>query len=173
MEPIFLSYFLSESTPTYGGAERTIIFEQERSIERGDTSNNLKFIFPAHVGTHIDFPRHFSVDGKVCNEYPAAFWMFSKVGFIECQTWTDRESELFGGDTRGGLGAFASVGGSGECGGGDVSVGQWGGGKGNGGVRPANARLCGGQRAQGRGISACLGAELIFAQQSYRERWLQ
>ena len=86
MEPIFLSYFLSECTPTYGGAEGTIIFEQERSIERGDTSNNLKFIFPAHVGTHIDFPRHFSVDGKVCNEYPAAFWMFSKVGFIECQT---------------------------------------------------------------------------------------
>lgn len=86
MEPVFLSYFLSESTPTYGGAEGTIILEQERSIEKGDTSNNLKFIFPAHVGTHIDFPRHFSVDGKACSEYAAAFWIFSKVGFIECQT---------------------------------------------------------------------------------------
>lgn len=86
MEPIFLSYFLSENTPTYGGAEGTIIFEQERSINRGDTSNNLKLIFPAHLGTHIDFPRHFSDDGKMCSDYTAAFWIFSKIGFIECRT---------------------------------------------------------------------------------------
>jgi kynurenine formamidase len=86
MEPLYLSYFLSQDTPAYGGAEGTIIFEQERSIERGDTSNNLKFIFPAHIGTHIDFPRHFSNEGKKGNDYPAAFWIFSKIGFIECAT---------------------------------------------------------------------------------------
>ena len=86
MEPIFLSYFLSENTPIYGGEEGKIIYEQEKSIKRGDSSNNLKLIFPAHIGTHIDFPRHFSDDGKVCSDYAADFWIFSKIGFIECRT---------------------------------------------------------------------------------------
>jgi arylformamidase len=84
MEPLYLSYFLREDTPTYGGAEGTIRFEKERSISKGDTSNNLKFEFPAHVGTHIDFPRHFSDDGKKCVNYPASFWVFNKTGYLQC-----------------------------------------------------------------------------------------
>jgi kynurenine formamidase len=85
MEPIFLSHFLTEDTPTYGGAKGTIVFEKVRSISKGDTSNNLKFEFPAHVGTHIDFPLHFSDDGKKCSDYPPSFWMFKKIGFLQCE----------------------------------------------------------------------------------------
>ena len=82
MSVIFLSYFLREDTPAYGGAEGTLTFEQIRSIDRGDTSNNLFLKFPNHIGTHIDFPRHFSNEGKSIDDYPAEFWIFNRVGFI-------------------------------------------------------------------------------------------
>jgi len=82
--PIFLSYFLSENTPVYGGEKGSISFERIRSIEKGDNSNNLKLTFPAHIGTHIDFPYHFHLSGKKCEDYPASFWVFEKVGFLEC-----------------------------------------------------------------------------------------
>ncbi len=84
MEAIYLSHFIDESTPVYGGAENTIQLKQTRSIDRGDTSNNLEFSFPAHCCTHIDFPLHFSSNGKSCSDYPAGFWLFNRVGFLEC-----------------------------------------------------------------------------------------
>jgi arylformamidase len=38
---------------------------------------------PSHVGTHIDFPYHFSETGSKSNDYPASFWIFNKIGFID------------------------------------------------------------------------------------------
>ena len=84
MRPIFLSYFLEEDTPIYGGKKNSIKFEQTSSILNGDTANNLYLSFPNHTGTHIDFPYHFNIFGKKCNEYSANFWVFNKIGFIEC-----------------------------------------------------------------------------------------
>jgi arylformamidase len=84
MVPIYLSHFITADTPIYGGAEGMIQIRSERSIERGDTSNNLSFQFPAHIGTHIDFPFHFSIDGKKSHEYAASFWLFENVGFLNC-----------------------------------------------------------------------------------------
>lgn len=81
---IYLSYFLNRCTPAYGGEKDTIKFEKTKSIGNGDTSNNLKISFPNHIGTHIDFPFHFSDSGKKCNDYPASFWVFNKVGFLNC-----------------------------------------------------------------------------------------
>jgi len=80
----YLSHFLNTDTPAYGGETGLVNFEKIRSISKGDTSNNLKLTFPGHIGTHIDFPFHFSDTGKKCHEYPASFWYFEKVGFIEC-----------------------------------------------------------------------------------------
>jgi len=80
----YLSHFLNTDTPAYGGEKGLVNFEKIRSISKGDTSNNLKLTFPGHIGTHIDFPFHFSDTGKKCQEYPASFWRFEKVGFIEC-----------------------------------------------------------------------------------------
>ena len=82
MNPVYLSFFLSELTPAYGGEEGTIQFEQIRSITIGDTSNNLRLIFPNHIGTHIDFPYHFNNHGKKCEDYPPSFWIFNKIGVI-------------------------------------------------------------------------------------------
>jgi arylformamidase len=84
MPVIYLSYFLDHQTPAYGGEQGLIQFEKMRSITKGDVSNNLKLELPNHIGTHIDFPRHFSNEGKSCSDYPASFWSFEKVGFIQC-----------------------------------------------------------------------------------------
>ena len=79
-----LSYFINENTPVYGGVKDSIVISNDRSILNGDTSNNLSFKFPAHIGTHVDFPYHFSLDGKISNEYPPSFWVFNNVGFLKC-----------------------------------------------------------------------------------------
>jgi kynurenine formamidase len=84
MDPVYLSYFLEESTPIYGGQNGAFKIETTNSIYLGDTSNNLKFIFPNHIGTHIDFPHHFSNNGKKCSDYPASFWVFNKVEVLFC-----------------------------------------------------------------------------------------
>lgn len=84
MQPVYLSHFIESDTPVYGGAKGEIKIEAIRSIENGDTSNNLQFKFPAHIGTHIDFPYHFSNNGKKSNDYPPSFWIFRNVGFLNC-----------------------------------------------------------------------------------------
>lgn len=42
----------------------SIEFNKWKDISRGDKSNNTEIKFNAHVGTHIDAPRHFINDGK-------------------------------------------------------------------------------------------------------------
>jgi len=83
-EPIFLSYFLNSETPVYGGAAGAFEAQKTNQISRGDNSNNMHLSFPNHIGTHVDFPFHFSSNGKKCSDYPASFWVFKKIGFLEC-----------------------------------------------------------------------------------------
>lgn len=84
MKPVYLSYFIEESTPVYGGHKETISIEESSSILKGNTSNSLKITMPNHAGTHIDFPFHFNNSGKKSSEYPAEFWVFNKVGYLNC-----------------------------------------------------------------------------------------
>jgi len=82
MKTLFLSYFINKNTPIYGGVENAFITEILSSIIEGDTSNSSKYIFNNHIGTHIDFPFHFSNTGAKSNDYNSSFWVFNKVGFI-------------------------------------------------------------------------------------------
>ena len=84
MEAIYLSYFIEESTPAYGGEKDCIQIERSRSIIAGDTSNSLKISLPNHIGTHIDFPYHFQESGKKSSDYLPSFWLFDKIGFLNC-----------------------------------------------------------------------------------------
>jgi arylformamidase len=84
MQPIYLSYFIDTKTPVYGGKKGTICINNLSAIDNGNTSNNMSIHFPVHIGTHIDFPFHFSNKGKKSNDYPASFWIFNKVGFLNC-----------------------------------------------------------------------------------------
>jgi arylformamidase len=85
MNPIYLSYFLDSKTPAYGGKTNSVNIHLTKSILNGDTSNDQTIEFPGHIGTHIDFPFHFSSSGKKCEDYPASFWIFNKVGFLTCE----------------------------------------------------------------------------------------
>jgi kynurenine formamidase len=80
----FLSHFLDQNTPAYGGEKGCVKFKNIRQISLGDTSNNSRFSFPSHIGTHVDFPYHFDSKGKKCNDYSPSFWIFNKVAFISC-----------------------------------------------------------------------------------------
>lgn len=83
---VFLSYFLDESTPAYGGEKDTFKVQNISSLENGDRTNNSRVYFNSHIGTHIDFPLHFYKNGKSINDYDADFWVFSNVAVIECGT---------------------------------------------------------------------------------------
>lgn len=84
MEISFLSYFINEHTPAYGGKKGLVQWEVSSAIEKGNTTNELRLHLANHIGTHIDFPHHFSQNGKKCHDYPAAFWVFTKTGFLQC-----------------------------------------------------------------------------------------
>lgn len=72
---VYLSYPLSQKTPAYGGGD-TIKIRQEKSIEMGNSCNTSYWSLPNHLGTHIDFPRHFLQDGKTLRDYNPDFWIF-------------------------------------------------------------------------------------------------
>ncbi|MDC0553783.1 cyclase family protein [Flavobacteriaceae bacterium] len=78
---LFLSYYINQHTPIYGG-EKAILIEKRSEISKGASSNTKYLKLPNHSGTHIDFPNHFSDDGKTINDYPASFWKFKKIHVI-------------------------------------------------------------------------------------------
>ena len=84
LKTTFLSFELNEKSPVYGGKDDKLKIKKTNQIKEGKTSNNLHLSFPNHLGTHIDFPRHFSDKGKTLSNYPASFWIFNKVGFLKC-----------------------------------------------------------------------------------------
>lgn len=83
-KPIYLSYFLNSETPVYGGAEGAFVVEKTNQISKGNNSNNMHLSFPNHIGTHIDFPVHFNANGLTCSDYLPSFWIFRKIGLLQC-----------------------------------------------------------------------------------------
>lgn len=78
----FLSYNLSNSTPLYGNGAG-LQFTLDKQMENSDSCNTMKWSFPNHAGSHIDAPRHFSLEGKFITEYPAQFWIFNQVEVVD------------------------------------------------------------------------------------------
>jgi arylformamidase len=90
---LYLSHKININTPIYGGITGQIDIESTSNISNGDSSNNSYLKFPAHSGTHIDFPSHFNSKSKSSSDYNASFWVFNKIGFVECDA-DDLESNL-------------------------------------------------------------------------------
>ena len=78
----YLSYFINDDTPIYGGKKTTSI-EESSSIARGDSSNTKILKFSNHTGTHIDFPNHFIEKGKTINSYNPDFWHFNHIYVLD------------------------------------------------------------------------------------------
>lgn len=82
MNRIYLSHFLGDDTPFYGGDE-TFQVESVRSIAAGDVCNTSRWSFLNHAGTHVDLPLHFFSEGKSLQEYPPDYWIFSKIALLD------------------------------------------------------------------------------------------
>jgi len=82
---ISLSYPLSIELSGYGNGNHLSI-NQIKSINKGDTSNNTEFCMPSHLGTHIDFPYHFSSKGKTIDDYELSFFVFNDVSIISLES---------------------------------------------------------------------------------------
>lgn len=89
-EWIYLSYPWGPSCPAYGSGAR-IEITQIRSMCCGDSNNSLEFKSSNHMGTHFDFPLHFTDGGKNVCDYPpesfiynsfASFWLNLEFGAI-------------------------------------------------------------------------------------------
>ena len=85
---LFLSHYINERTPIYGG-EEAIFIEKRGQISNKDSSNTKYLKLPNHTSTHIDFPNHFSELGKTINDYPASFWKFQSIHIISYKAMND------------------------------------------------------------------------------------
>lgn len=96
---LYLSYPLDEKTPTYGGG-KGFLRTHEKSMAMGDSCNTATWTFSNHLGTHLDFPRHFAERGRTMDDYDIDFFFFRKVGMIDLGriagsriiSWQDLES---------------------------------------------------------------------------------
>lgn len=79
---LYLSYPLQANTPVFGNAQ-PFMAASVRSISDGDTCNTQQWSMSNHIGTHIDFPRHFVVQGKTFQQYPPEFWFCRNICLID------------------------------------------------------------------------------------------
>ncbi len=82
---IHLSYPLNCETPAYGGGD-SLKLQHEKSIEDGDSCNTSYWSLSNHLGTHIDFPRHFARAGKTSDDYNPEFWIFHSPFILDIST---------------------------------------------------------------------------------------
>ena len=78
----FLSYPLSENTPTYGLRSR-VVLTKSSAIERGDAANNTSIQMTVHSGTHLDMPCHFHANGQTIESFAPEFFLFHRAQCIE------------------------------------------------------------------------------------------
>ena len=81
---VSLSHWINEDTPVYGNKGG---FKRRKlsSIQNGDTANSEYWEFNNHIGTHIDFPKHFYDNGKTSSDYPVSYFWTEKVGIVELE----------------------------------------------------------------------------------------
>ena len=79
---IFLSYPLHPEATGYGG-EHAFKLDHVKQMVLGDSCNTSKWSLSNHMGTHIDFPRHFSETGPTMNNYSPGFFVLSHVHVVD------------------------------------------------------------------------------------------
>lgn len=79
---IFLSFPLNSETPAYGDGSRLSVRTVNR-MDKGDSCNTSEWRIPNHFGTHIDAPRHFSIEGMTIDQYTAEFWVCQRIGLAD------------------------------------------------------------------------------------------
>lgn len=79
----FLSHKIEQKMPQYGKGSILLDEALVKSIRRGDSCNINKANLNSHIGTHIDCPAHFFINGKNASQYPADYWIFNHPFIIQ------------------------------------------------------------------------------------------
>lgn len=79
---LFLSYPMGSGSPAFGGGKGATL-TPVKQMALGDSCNTGFWRFPNHLGTHLDFPRHFVMHGLVMDDYDAAFFVFENAAVID------------------------------------------------------------------------------------------
>ena len=81
---IFMSHPLTEGTPSYGNRDQINITPKSQIVD-GVGANTATINFSNnHMGTHMDTPFHFCMDGKKTLDYDADDFYFTKVAVVKC-----------------------------------------------------------------------------------------
>lgn len=73
---MLLSHILRQDTPSYGNRDKVVI-RVNSTIMAGETANSSCWVLSNnHIGTHIDVPRHFCMEGKKTTDYPIGDYVF-------------------------------------------------------------------------------------------------
>ena len=81
---IFMSHVLTEDTPSYGDRDQISITPKSQ-IVNGVGANTSTIIFTNnHMGTHMDTPFHFCMDGKKTIDYAANEFYYQRVAVVKC-----------------------------------------------------------------------------------------
>jgi arylformamidase len=72
---VLLSHKLSIDTPSFAGGP-SLTITPVKEIRTGGSSNSYSLSLPAHLGTHVDAPKHFDERGKAIADYAIASFLF-------------------------------------------------------------------------------------------------
>lgn len=81
---IFMSHSLNEDTPTYGDRDKLNISVKSEIVEGVGANTSVINFSNNHMGTHMDTPFHFCINGKKTLDYNASDFYFTKVAVVNC-----------------------------------------------------------------------------------------
>ena len=81
---IFMSHSLNEDTPTYGDRDQLSISVKSEIVEGIGANTSVINFSNNHMGTHMDTPFHFCMDGKKTLDYDADDFYYTKVAVVKC-----------------------------------------------------------------------------------------
>ena len=78
MSLVCLSRPLRPGLPAYNGQQDAFTVTHISDMKQGAATNSLRLSLNNHLGTHIDFPRHFFRDGRTWDDYPPEHFFFRR-----------------------------------------------------------------------------------------------
>lgn len=89
---INLTNSLSDSRQYYKGLTRDI--EHSERVLPGKVIRETKLHIDSHTGTHIDYPAHFTENGRFGNDYPADYLISDRVAFADADLTESSRPQL-------------------------------------------------------------------------------
>lgn len=79
-----MSHPLTEDTPSYGDRDQISISPKSQIVDGIGANTTVINFSNNHMGTHMDTPFHFCMDGKKTLDYEADDFYYTKVAVVKC-----------------------------------------------------------------------------------------